>query len=468
MSSPVEVYCDGWKPERPCILIGADWQDLPLEWAQDREYAVGRRRGQPQGAQTFHGQLVGPDAWDLDDDPAVAQEEIAVTLDALQRARLPWALTASQVAGRISRRLALSPGPIPVHLAQVMRDALHQGPQLIARGGADVATEWDLREAYLSALDEPVPVPGSWRRVDDPTWARVEQLDGVAVAVVEVPYMQLPPLPVATKRAGTLWPAGRIYGSWPLHWLRAAVELGATVERLDRVWSCRTACLLRPLHDRIKAIDDKRTRRAIYTRAWGRYAGLGHWRGWWDKAVRARPSGKVVEDVFLWTRVEPAPEDWPIDFRPDWAAWVASRTAIRVVRAVATLPDDRLVAAHIDAIVVAEEGTCADGPNKPASGGPTPPGGAWVPPELHRWKLKRTGPIRAYATGTWTHDGVCTAQGWTGTATPEGLADAAARGRMFAYGTRAARVWMGDPVYQCEATSQPLIVEMDDGSDDAT
>lgn len=429
----VQTWADGWRPTCPCILIGADWSELPLDWGP--EYAVARRRGSPQGAQTFRGQIAGPDAWDLDDDPAVAAEQVATSVDALMRARLPWCLTASQVAARISRRLELSPGPIPERFAPIMRSALHQGPQLVARGGAEVATEWDLREAYLGALDEPVPVPGSWR-IARPSWPELADLEGVVTATVLVPpIFEVPPLPII-RGAETVWPDGIVTGTWPIHWVREAVALGCEVDSVAAAWTCSVRALLRPLHDRIKSIDDKRTRRAIYTRAWGRFAGLGHWRGVWHRLELPRRLRRVTRDrwAWRWERCEPSVADWPVDFRPDWSAWVASRTAIRVIRACATIPRGELVAAHIDALIV---------------------GGDWAPPEPDRWKVKRTGPIRAYAVGTWDHAGDVTAQGWQGKATSEGLREAAERGRMFAHGTRASRRWTSDPVYDSTATSEP-------------
>lgn len=58
---------------------------------------------------------------------------------------------------------------------------------------------------------------------------------GVADVTVKVPPMAVPPLPFRDDAGRILFPVGKFRGEWTLHEIRAAVELGAKVEKIHWV-----------------------------------------------------------------------------------------------------------------------------------------------------------------------------------------------------------------------------------------
>lgn len=297
-------------------------------------------------------------------------------------------------AGKVARELMADMGQLPPRWRALAHDAIHQGPVVVARGGAPLAVQWDRSAAFLRALFDGVPVRETWRAANPATPVdRWIDGDGIARATVRIDPRawegKIPPLPV--RDAGrTFYPAGHSRGAWPIPLLRAAVEHGAEVIHVAELALCECG----PAHawagERLQRVADPALRKILYTRYWGRLASLGGYEGSpvdpGDGTVTMFPGSSLF---WTWTGKTLGGMFGP-DYRPDHAAYIAGRNHVAMSHALAMAPAGEVVATHVDSIWIASE--------------------SWTPPGKE-WRDKRRGPLRFYGPGTYNHAGKYAAQG---------------------------------------------------------
>lgn len=116
---------------------------------------------------------------------------------------------------------------------------------------------YDMRSAYPGALlRTPVPV-GDPLRLDRRRagLAYRRGTAGIYTAVVDVPEMEIPPLPWRSPAGRVCFPVGRFAGVWTWLELQAAEELGATIREIRHglAWT-ETEAVAAPLVERIFAL----------------------------------------------------------------------------------------------------------------------------------------------------------------------------------------------------------------------
>jgi hypothetical protein len=253
---------------------------------------------------------------------------------------------------------------------------------LVTRGAAANVVQYDRREAYLRAMEEPLPVPGTWRTLHGCKPATVLKLDGFAFAKVLVdPFgTAVGHLPVEIRGA-TVHPVGTVVGIWPIHWLRAAAAADiADVQEVYDAQACDVAPLAVPLAERFRGVSYKPLRRLLYTRWWGRLASRGWWAGTLDGAGR-----RIAGVSWRWSGKELLDPLMRPDFRPDWSAFIASRNALVMHAAIKALGGE-VPQAHVDAL------WCDSGAAETLHA--LDPGG---------WKVKSSGDLRSYSIGRYVH-----------------------------------------------------------------
>jgi len=327
-------------------------------------------------------------------DPGTALKEVWDMKTATAELGCGAGRTLPSTAGRLTRSLQ---GKKLWSLAPQWRSlahaAIHQGPTVCLRGGASDAIHIDRVGAFLQGMRRPVPV--AWVAWPGCDWAEVgPEEHGIARAVVWIDPEdwagRLPPLPVKTS-GGTLYPTGIVTGVWTFDLLRQAEAMGAVVQEIEE---CQLATKLEKIHeaaaDRIEAIEDKRLRKGLYLRAWGRWAGTGGWQGTTDKRGEEDLRFGQSRLYWRWTGVTVGGHAAQ-DYRPDWAAFVSTSNQIEMNREIAKLGPDQLVAAHVDALWIDTRG---EGYSLPSG-----------------WRAERRGPVRWYRVGTYSHLNVHKAQG---------------------------------------------------------
>lgn len=350
---------------------------------------------------------------------------------------------------------------LPARWRAMAHSALHGGPIAVLQGGAPHAAQIDVRNAYLSALYEPMPVlgyqdgnkVGGWYTHGARKWERVRRLTGFVDASVRVSDdldpRRLPPLPVHL-RCGSVYPRGELRGCWTIAQVRDAEERGE-VEVLTVHQFC-FAPVTEPLFAEVAdlfASLPKVLGKKLYTRFWGKFGSRG---GYSAHKSEASVFGEVPASGLWWKfdgialdshRARPT-------YRPDLAAFVCAANHRRVMRTLRTLDAGSVIACHVDAIwttdVVGTAKLCA---------------GADV---VGGWRTKRTGPLRFYGPGCYDHDGDLAASGYD--ARVHGPLDSASLQRWVAGTTHRrmllqTRRWSSDPAVDPKATSRSLVLQMD-------
>lgn len=296
--------------------------------------------------------------------------------------------TLGSTAGKVCKQEAERDhlGQLQPQFRTLAHSAIHQGPTVVLRGGCDDGIEIDRVAAFLQGMRRPVPV--NWIAWPDVTWAELEGIEDEGIARAAV-YLdpgawagRLPPLPVRTS-GGTIYPVGLVAGVWTLGLLRQAVSLGAVVLELEEVALAACENVHARAADVIDAVPHKGLRKLLYTRYWGRLAAVGGF----DGSPEQREETDVrINHSLLWWRWSgmTVGKDGAPDYRPDQAAFIATSNHLEMNARIATIPPDGLIAAHVDALWI--DGSIHE---------PGEPGG---------WKEKARGPLRWYATGTYSHD----------------------------------------------------------------
>jgi hypothetical protein len=339
--------------------------------------------------------------------------------------------------------------------------ALHGGPIAVLRGGAPYAVQMDVRSAYLAALYQPVPVlgkedkkrVGGWYTHGERRWSRLRNLVGIADCTVRISEdfepSALPPLPVHL-RCGSVYARGLLRGCWTIAQIRDAEERGE-VEVLKVHQFC-FAPVTQPLFAEAADFFNTLPRdlgKRLYTRFWGKFGTRGGFLG----VKQEEPVDGQVPASGLWWRFDGIPLDSHRarpTYRPDLAAFVSAANHRNVMATMRRLKTGSVVACHVDAIwttdVVAAARICA---------GRDVPGA---------WRTKRTGPLRFYGTGCYTHGTALAASGYNqrvqGTLSRERL-EKWIQGTTHRRQLLDARRWSADPATDPGATSRSLRLEMD-------
>lgn len=106
------------------------------------------------------------------------------------------------------------------------------GRLYVGRAWAGGGDHWDVASAYPAALSAtPVPLGPAYEVGGRRAGLAFEHgTPGIYRATVQIPPLEIPPLPWRREGGGLAWPYGAIRGSWTALELRAAMARGATVE----------------------------------------------------------------------------------------------------------------------------------------------------------------------------------------------------------------------------------------------
>ena len=355
------------------------------------------------------------------------------------------------VAGQIFRKHVIGAKQLQPRWRRLAHAAIHQGPMACCAGWAAHAVQYDRRRAFLAAMYEPVPIPGSWCAISGRRWDRIRRVgNGIVKARVEVDsgswFGRVPPLPVS-HMGKQIYPTGTFIGTWTVPHLICAEDLGCRVVEVIEAATCRVDNMHARAADRICEIDDDSLRKLVYTRYWGRMAARGGYFGTKERPdVDRRRLTRIKGSSLFWQwgGIQTDSHLCPPDYMPDHAAYISSRNSIEMAMALASLEPYQVIGTHIDAIWVA---------------GPATFGNAW--------KVKGNGILRFYGVGTYNHAGEVAAQGVTD-ATVDIVAE---HGLTMNDRNRAWHFRMGPGQYEC-ATSDPLDLDMniptDIGDDSVT
>lgn len=383
--------------------------------AIERSYTFRQRGG------TFR--IMPGSVWGLPNNPEAAQADLAHLQAAVEEEGWKWGATAGTIAGRILDYHTVVLGQLPPRWRALAHAAINQGPQVVTRGGAPFAWAIDRKAAFLSGMRAEVAtgfvaLPPEWRIVR-------RAPDGFVRASVRVPETDgIPPLPVYAS--GASWcPSGEFVGTWTIKALREAEALDGV--SILRIYEAAGAMEMEPYHapaaDRIEEIADKRLRKPVYLRYWGRMAAVGGWQGRPDSEEHEAEEVKLIGSSLWWKWHGHGGESTscPPDYRPDHAAMIATSNAMMMAEAARSLPGSRILGAHVDCLWV--EGNAGD-----------------APPRLRgEWSIKSEGPCRLYAPGVYVHGETMCASGCkSDIVTAEDVATFASKGGNHA---KVARVW---------------------------
>jgi hypothetical protein len=350
---------------------------------------------------------------------------------------------------------------LPPRWRAMAHAALHGGPISVLQAGASCATQIDVRNAYLAALYEPMPVVGvedgnrvgGWLTHDNKKWDRVRRLTGFVDASVRVSPdldpLALPPLPVHLRH-GSVYPRGELRGCWTIAQVTDAEERGE-VEVLEVHQFCfapQTRPLFAEVADLFGSLP-KTLGKRLYTRFWGKFGS----RGGYAAHKSEQPVFGEVPASGLWWKFDGIGLDSHRarpTYRPDLAAFVCASNHRRVISAMRELDASSVVACHVDAIWT----TDLAGAAKLCAPGDVVGG----------WRPKRTGPLRFYGAGCYDHDGDLAASGYDSRIHGALSKDSLER---WIQGTTHRRMllqtrrWSEDPAVDPQATSRSLLLEMD-------
>jgi len=345
----------------------------------------GRHAGQVQSARIGRVRVVGGSAWGADSSDWVEIfQGVTESREVLCQADMEWKATAASVALDSMKYAPKSErSQLPPRWRQLSHAAIHPGPMVVTRGGSDNAVAMDRESAYLHAMNGPLPVRGTYYCVKGFDWRDIRMADwGVVRAMVEVPPWvggDLGALPVrkwcnvggGCVELRTVYPWGVHHGAWTIPMLRWAESIGVNVMRITDGFGCETEPWGRRIVDSWGRLP-KRTRKLLYTGAWGRMACAG-----WASA-------RKVDGVWLWKggAKNPLGHIAP-GYRPDVSACICGRNALEMAQKIEALGPGRLVAAHVDCIW----GDAADMDSLGWEG----------------WKEKDRGPLRFFGVGTYEH-----------------------------------------------------------------
>lgn len=322
----------------------------------------------------------------------------------LQELDHDWPSSLGALARTVRDQLIKTTGSTPSRWRGPGLAAMHAGPMVIRRGGADYGVAWDRTAAYLQALSAPTPHPRCWTAsrsarvtgavTDTTAWRDRLAEDGdvpfIVTATVWVDGShgldELPGvLPVRTM-FGVLYPVGRLRGTWTSRLLDAAIATGrVVVEEVHDLCIGEWTSAWRPFADYLWTLREegfKRVAKGIYTRAVGQLASVGGWQGRTEQADGAL---RFPGSPLWWTPT--MPNVWrarlPQVFQPDVAAFLFAHNAAEMLTMGQWL-GTRAVAAHVDCWWF--EGTPAEARNPPAG-----------------WATKGRGPLRFYGVGIYRH-----------------------------------------------------------------
>ncbi len=375
------------------------------------------------------------DPWGLPERPEDAEATLADIGAALGEEGMPWRHTASSLAGWVGRQVLPWLGARGTRLGDrwepLWRAAMHPGPMIALRGGSPSAVQWDRQGAYLYAMDG-LDIPSAWS-AGPRDWPSLAKLQGACSAVVEVPDAVVGPLPVRSVGFVT-WPVGRMFGSWPIPWLRHAVETyGVRIVRIVDSVVGRSAFSLGPLFERFAAVKHAKLRKLLYTRWWARWASGGWWTGRRDPGPG---QGLTSKAGIRWTAPPiPARERR----RPEVSALVVARAALPVVDYLCQ-SGGKACLSHVDAVWVDSDAS--------------PPGNGWA--------RKGDGPLRVWGVGCYEHSGRVACQGAPSWYHGDALLQWLRRRAGGAPGTVLSREWVGGsmPADGPEVTSRALRMEV--------
>ena len=360
----------------------------------------------------------------------------------------------------------LSLRQLPPQWRRLAHASMHSGPAAVLRASAPMADHLDRKKAYLAALREPMPVlglrhgskSGGFFTHSDRRWSKICKLDGFVEALVRIKGdlndpMGLPSLPVHAP-AGTIYPTGLVRGAWTIRAVREA-EMRGEVEVISVeqfAYASNTEPIFAGLADLFEQLPQPLQKR-LYTRFWGKFGS----RGGYSAQKSQVPIGDSVPAGGLWWQWDGV-DSWSSKvrptYRPDIAAFVLDENQRTVFRDVRRLAPGSVVATHIDAIwttdTIGADRLIAEGDGRAGS-----------------WRSKRTGPVRFYGVGMYTHADRLACSGYDprsrGPLTRETLAlfaqsDEGLHGRNLLR----SREWNSDPTLDAEATSRPMHVNMAD------
>jgi hypothetical protein len=244
----------------------------------------------------------------------------------------------------------------------IAKEAVFGGPIARCSGGGQNVVSIDLSAAYLHGLRLPLPMLNSYVPVGPwDSWDDLIHQEGFIRAIVDVPdhgWKSLGLLPVKTGHR-TIFPVGRVVGTWPISLLRQATQFGATVVQVVEGATYTGYPYLAPLADLLEHLKGhsplgKTLAKALYTRAWGILGSTGRYKGKvGDHSPNANlfllhspqltfeTTSKLQEDD-LTHRCRPS-------YRPDWAAVIATYCSLKMQRICYDLRG-KIVAVHVDSV----------------------------------------------------------------------------------------------------------------------
>ena len=460
----------------PSGIASRDWAHL----LSDGDCAFGPKPGQILGLHFGVGrgkmQVWSAEAWGVHErDPSKCFD--ALTSIRAQAASVGLSLKKSVAATAVQLYLDRFDGrddrpalrQLPCRWRGISHAAMHGGPLAVLRGGAPYAIQLDVRQAYLDALYQDVPMLGAdedgtsvggYSTFEKGEWKKIREFTGFVDATVRVTGRAddptgLPPMPVHLS-FGAAFPLGTFRGCWVIANVREAEERGE-VEVLE-VHQFTFAPQTRPLFAELANLFStfpQPLQKRCYTRFWGKLGSRGGYVGVPSDEPR---EGEVPAGGLWWSYDGIALDSKRAarTYRPDLAAFVTAHNHRRMFQTIARLKPGSLVSCHVDAVwttdVVSATKLCAESPDGTIGG----------------WRQKRAGPIRAYGIGCYEHDGHLAASGYDSSIYGKLNRENFDRWQQEGRETHRrlvleTREWTGDPARDADATSRPLLLETDTG-----
>lgn len=324
----------------------------------------------------------------------LAKSDLLHFSEAIKNEGWDWADTAGSLAGRICRKYAPTTQLQP-RWRELSHNSIHQGPMVCAMGGAENVIAWDREKAFLRALYEPVPI-GVWSAAPPSAIKSVKGMGGIvrATLAVKPEYYagRIPPLPVRIH-GYSVYPVGMVRGVWTLDMFFDAVDYGGyEIVEIHELIICQRQSVHAQAADRITQIEDKRLRKMVYTRYWGRLAAVGGYEGY--REPRFDGGKHLLGSRLNWYYMGKSPMgfDCPPDYRPDHAAFISSSNHLVMNQAIRCYGPDEIIATHVDCIWTKNMD---------------------VPP-YDSFREKHSGKCRFYGTGCYNVGGNLAAQGFRG------------------------------------------------------
>jgi hypothetical protein len=273
---------------------------------------------------------------------------------------------------------------LPPKYRAICDDAIHSGPLMHCYSGSEFCTHIDRNEAFLDSMRKVLPYSGRWRVVSNPTFEKMIKLANmknmcmIVDAEVQVDSFVFPPLPVRTFNGKMVYPYGLVKGVWPWPILKVAIEVyGCEVVKINSVIVCKGET--RPeFADSISEME-KRARKALYTKIWGKFCSKGSYEGSLIKPDDKYFTTKQYGHKIYWTDASIGQfSGAPWNYRPDMSAYITAHNHAEVMRVAAEYD---VIASHVDSLFVQ---------------GPLKTGGH------EGWSVKGMGSCRYYAQGRYS------------------------------------------------------------------